>query len=44
MDTSQYPYIWLNKLFNLNLKVNKIKGKYDKYEDEIKAHVFDDLP
>ena len=43
-DTSQYPDIWFNELFNLNLKFKKIKAKYEEYEDEIKAQVFDFLP
>ena len=28
----------------MNLKFKKIKAKYEKYEDERKAHVFDVLP
>ena len=37
-DTSQH-----NELFNLNLKLNKIKEKYEKYEDDLKSHVLDVL-
>ena len=43
-DTSQDPDIWFNELFNLKLKFNKIKVKYDKDEDDLKEHVFDVLP
>ena len=43
-DTSQEPYKCFNKLFDLNLKFKNIKVKYDKDEDEMKAHVFDVLP
>ena len=43
-DTSQDPDIWSNEIFNLNLKFEKIKAKYEKYEDYMKAHVFDVLP
>ena len=43
-DTSQDPDIWFNEIFNLNLKFKKFKGKYDKYEDDMKAHIFDVLP
>ena len=39
-DTSQDPDIWFNEFYNLNLKLNKIKSKYKRYEDEIKAHIF----
>ena len=39
--TSQYPDIWFNELFNLNLKLNKIKAKYEKYGDYMKGQVFD---
>ena len=42
-DISQDPDIWFNKLFNLNPKFKKIKAKYEKYEYEIKEHVFDIL-
>ena len=31
-------------LYNLNLKFNNIKAKYEKYEDKLKAHVFNVLP
>ena len=31
-DTSQDPYIWFNELYNLNLKFNQIKSKYEKDE------------
>ena len=40
-DTSQYPDIWFNWIFNLNLKFKKIKSKYEKDEDDMKAYVFD---
>ena len=43
-DTSQDLDIWLNELFNLNLKFNNIKSKREKDEDELKTHVFDILP
>ena len=43
-DTIQDPDIWLNELYKLNLDFNKVNGKYEKYEDEIKAHLFDVLP
>ena len=43
-DTIQDPDIWFNELFNLNLKLNKIRGEFEKDEDEMKAHVFDVLP
>ena len=39
-DTSQYPDIWFNELFNLNLKFNKIKAKYEKDEYEMKTQIF----
>ena len=42
-DTSQDSDIWFNELFHLNLKLKKIKANYYKYEDELKAHVFDVL-
>ena len=32
-DTSLDPYFWFNELYNLNLKFNKIKANYEKYED-----------
>ena len=38
------PYIWFNELYNLNLNCKKIKAKYEKYKDELRAHVFDVLP
>ena len=38
---SQDPDIWFNELYKLNLKFYKIKEKYEKYEDELKSHVFD---
>ena len=41
---SQNNDIWFNKQFDLNLKFKKITAKYEKDEDEIKAHVFDVLP
>ena len=40
-DTSLDPGIWFNDLYNLNLKFKNTKEKYEKYEYEIKAHVFD---
>ena len=43
-NTIQYLDIWFNELFNLNLNFIKIMVKYDKEEDDIKAHVFDVLP
>ena len=43
-ETSQDPDIWFNELFNLNLKFNKIKAKYDKNEDQMKSYVFHVLP
>ena len=43
-DTSSDPGIWFNELYNLNLKFKNTKAKYEKYEDELKAHVFDVLP
>ena len=42
--TSLDPDIWFNQIHDLNLKFKKIKAKYEKYEDGIKAHVFDVLP
>ena len=39
--TSKYPDIWSNEWFNFNLKLNKIRVKYDNYGDYIKAQVFD---
>ena len=42
--TSQDPYIWFNELYNLNPKFKRIKAKYKKYEDRLKAHAFDVLP
>ena len=43
-DTSLDPYIWFNEIYNFNLKFNNIKEEYEKYEDELKARVFDILP
>ena len=43
-DTSLDPYIWFNEVYNLNIKFKKIKEKYEKDEDELRAHVFDVLP
>ena len=40
-ETSLDPDIWFNKLYNLNLRFKSIKSNYEKYEDELKAHVFD---
>ena len=40
-DTSQYNDKYFNELLNLNLRFKNIKGKKEKYEYEIKAHVFD---
>ena len=42
-ETSQGTDIWFNELYNLNLKLKKTKEKYEKYEDEMKEHVFDVL-
>ena len=42
--TIQDSDIWFNEIYNLYLKFNKMKGKYEKYEDEMKAYVFDALP
>ena len=41
--TIQDNDIWFNELFIPNLKFKKIKGKYNKDKDELKAHVFDVL-
>ena len=43
-DKNKDPDIWFNEKFNLNLKVKKIKAKYEKDEDDLKAHLFDILP
>ena len=43
-ETSQDPYSWFNELYNLNLKFKSIKEKYKKYEDKLKANIFDVLP
>ena len=43
-DTIQDPNICFNELFNLNLKLNNIKAKYEKDEDELKSHVSEILP
>ena len=43
-DTSLDLKIWFNELYNLNPNFKKIKAKYEKDEDELKAHVFDVLP
>ena len=43
-DTSQDHDIWFNEIFNLNPKLKKIKKKYEKYEDEMKALVCHVLP
>ena len=40
-ETSLDPDIWFNKLYNLNLRFKSIKPNYEKYEDELKAHLFD---
>ena len=42
-DTSQDTDIWFNELFDLNLRLKKIKSKCEKYNYELKAHVFDVL-
>ena len=42
--TSQDSNIWFNGLFNLNLKLIKFKEKYEKDEDNMRAHVFDVSP
>ena len=39
-DTSLDPDIWFNELYNLSLRFKNIKAKYEKDEDEMKAHVF----
>ena len=44
MDTSQDPDIWSNALYNSNLRFKKTKEKYEKDEDDMKAHVFYVLP
>ena len=43
-NTSLYPDIWFNELYNLNLSFKKIKEKYEKDEYELNAYVFDVLP
>ena len=43
-ETSQDPDNWFNVIYNLNLKLKKIKENYDKYEDQMKAHMFGILP
>ena len=43
-DRSQDLGIWLNKLYDFNAKLKKIKRKHEKYKDDMKAHVFDVLP
>ena len=42
-DTSLYPVIWFNDLYNLNLKLKNIKTDYKKHEDGIRTHVFNVL-
>ena len=42
-ETSQYPDVWFNALFNLNLNFKRIKSKNEKYEDEMKERIFDVL-
>ena len=42
-DTSQDRDILFNKIFNVNPEFKDIQEKYDKYEDELKAHIFDGL-
>ena len=42
-DTRQDPDIWFNKIYNLNPDFKKTKKKYEKYEYETKAHLFDVL-
>ena len=43
-DTSQYPDIWFNELFNLNLKFKRIQSNYEKDEDELKAQFIEVVP
>ena len=43
-DTNQNPDICFNELLNLNLKFKDIKAKYEKDEDDMKAHFFYVLP
>ena len=43
-ETSIYPDIWFNELYNLNLKLKYNKAKYEKDEDKIKARAFNVLP
>ena len=43
-DTIQDPDISFSEIFHLNLKFQNIKSKYEKDEDEMKAHFFDFLP
>ena len=42
-DTIIDPDIWFNELYNSNPQFNNINENYEKYEDELKAHVFDVL-
>ena len=42
--TRQDPDICFNEQYNLNLKFNNIKENYERYEDGMKAYVFDILP
>ena len=43
-DTRQSTHICFNGVFNLNLNFKKIKGKYEKNDNYLKASVFDVLP
>ena len=42
-DTSLDPETWFNEIYTLNLRFKNIKSKYDNYEYELKAPVFDVL-
>ena len=42
-DLIQDPDIWFNELYNLKLNFKKIKARYEKYEDELKAYISDVL-
>ena len=34
-DTSEYPYVSFNDIFNLNLNFKKIQEKYEKDDNEL---------
>ena len=40
----KYSDICINEIYNLNLKFRKIKQRYEKYIDEMNAHVFNFIP